>query len=92
MKGYLDRYGVGLRNDELVLVEYKEEERTIASYPLSWDKGKIYELTLKDETDRLLVKFDGKEYAFEKTELRDLYGFALGKEGQSRTLSFKARY
>ena len=92
MKGYLDRYGIGLRNDELVLVEYKEEESTIASYPLSWDKGKIYELTLKDETDRLLVKFDGKEYAFEKMELRDLYGFALGKESQSRTLSFKARY
>ena len=90
MKGYLDRYAVGLKGQELVFIGYREEERILASYPAAWEKGRTYDLFLRDEEEGLLVNFDGKDFVFAKTELKDLFGIGLGKESSSLTLKLKA--
>ncbi len=89
MRGYLDRYAVGLKGQELVLIEYQEEEKTLMSYPAEWETGKTYELCLRDEEEGLLVNFDGKKFVFAKTELKDLFGIGLGKDCSSLTLQLK---
>ena len=90
MKGYLDRYAIGLRKDALVLIQYKEEEKVLSSYPLNWESGKNHTLCLIDSGDLLKVLFDEKEYHFAAMELRDLFGFGLGRDCINKTLSVKA--
>ena len=90
MKGYLDRYAIGLRKDALVLIQYKEEEKVLSSYPLNWESEKNHTLCLIDSGDLLKVLFDEKEYHFAAMELRDLFGFGLGRDCINKTLSVKA--
>ncbi len=90
MRGYLDRKMIGIRGNELVLVERKQEEKALTSYPLRWEKGKMHTIVLEDEDDHLFVSFDEKEFRFERTRLKDLFGFGCGKDCVCRTLSLKA--
>ena len=91
MRGYLHRYAIGLKEDALVLIAYAEDEETIlSSCPLKWENGVCHTLCLSDEKDKLKVLFDDQEYQFEAMELKDLFGFGLGKDCVNSTLAVKA--
>ncbi len=86
MRGYLDHYALGLRKDRLVLIRKKVREELLCSYEIEWKKGVRYRLTVEEKEKMLEVTFDGERYYFPHVDLRDLYGFRIGKESLNRTL------
>ena len=89
MKGYLDLCALGIRNDQLVLIEKKKEEKILKAYPVKWEKQKRYQLIIDKKENGLLVSFDGKGYEFPAKDMKDLFGVYLGKDCICRTYSLK---
>ncbi len=86
MRGFLERYGVGFKGDEAVLMR---NEEVLVSAPLKWEEGKTYTLELKERDGRLLVGVAGQEFDFGEMEVRDLYGVYLGENCINRTLAIR---
>ena len=73
------------------MIAYAEDEETIlSSCPLKWGNGICHTLCISNEKDKLKLLFDDQEYRFEAMELKDLFGFGLGKDCVNSTLAVKA--
>lgn len=89
MKGYLDFYRVGIRNNKLVLIRKKDSEKEIRSYDIDIDKGN-HTLKIVDNDNNTVVYLDNKEYEFDYVELNNLIGVYLGKDCINITKGLKA--
>lgn len=89
MRGYLDHCALGIRNEQLILVEKKKEEKILKAHPIRWDRNRRYKLIIERKENGILVTFDGKEYEFPSADLKDLFGVCLGKDCICRTYTLK---